>query len=243
MQSNDPCANSYIENNILVLFNKNINEEKVLYEYMKQTFDYIPPNDSGKVFVINGENYFIFSQQLNLMCMYSTKTLETTTESVLNDIMTILVKTIKKTLPDPKVANLVAPKLCMYLPDNNIVPFGFVRDDLYTNDVFGNSLGGLQLRMYIRTLTFNVEDYSLKLFPIPSKYIVSKIITQSPISTQSFTTLQQNNPTQSFTALSTTSAQSNIPFTQPFTPLTIQKPLTFGIQPQQYSFAQFGTKK
>jgi hypothetical protein len=70
-QTENPCENGYFYNNLLVLNNKNIHKDKHFSDYMKSTFNYLPPDNMNKTIVVDGKELYSLQQEFNIISCVS----------------------------------------------------------------------------------------------------------------------------------------------------------------------------
>jgi hypothetical protein len=199
IQSIYPLHNLFLYKNVLCLINSELIRDETILTYFKKTYNYTPLDNSFQTLVINiGNNnseIYHLSIHDNIFMLYSIdgKFFEPTI-TLLNTISDIICLMIKSKYNSYFLANLLSVKLCVYLPNNSKVPFGFVKksENNITN-LFGTQLLHQNLSLYIKNFEFN-EKYELKNISFENLIdytdMIKKFISQPVISAQSLPTFQ-----------------------------------------------------
>jgi hypothetical protein len=251
-QTQNPCENAYLYENILVLFNNYIHQDKVIHEYVKNTFNYLPENNNNKTLVVNNNELYSLTQQHNLIvCRSIDNKFLMNIEVFFYTLVEILSRGILQTYPDIEVANLLSTKLILYLPENIKVNLIGVRRNPETvdKDIFGNLLDA-KMCVYIKTFEYTTKS-NIKL--IPFNYIsqsTSQATQPFGSTTQPFGSTTQQANTQPFGSTTQPFGSTTQPFgsttqqanTQPFGSTTQQaNTQPFGSTTQQANTQPFGS--
>jgi len=176
MQTTQPTENGYLFGNCIVIHHAVVCRSTDWLTYLKDTFQFSPPNDSHKTIIYRLPQMFemfSFRSHLNMMCLYGLSG-KTVPRECLQEIVTLLSKMIVTTLPNHKLLNMVGYKMVLYVPEGTSVPFGMVQDELYSSDFFGTTFPLARMRMYIRPFSYNE---SLDLFAMPCSLTEYQVMT------------------------------------------------------------------
>lgn len=174
MQYNNPNEHGYVSGNSLLLHNQVVYQSADWLKYLKDTHQYLPPQDEHKTFIYSCAStnriteIFNIKSKLNLISFYSISgryTVDMT--QCLTELVEILSKMFVSLIPNQKILNLVGYKLLVYIPETCRPPFGFIRDDMYTGDVMGGVFPTGNLRLYVRPFQYN-EKMELHALPCSS---------------------------------------------------------------------------
>jgi hypothetical protein len=236
-QSVNPQENAYTNNSVVVFHNDKTSTNKELVEYIKTTYGYDIPNNTYKTIIVN-KNVFRFIFHINLFVIVPEIFVDDNPTLVVLNIIDYLSSLIRVQNLNYDIANKVGYKLYLYYGDNIPMPFGFIKENLYEQDFFGNAILH-KIRLYIRNFQYTPENKLTFTTDITSdtNTFLSKLVqeykqygkspvqndisfsTQSQPSQQSFSSLPSTSLPQSFNtpsnqSFSTSSNQSNpSPFT------------------------------
>ena len=185
-QTTNPNKNAYLNNNCLVLINKDTNEDVDMMDYVQKTFNYTVPNNRHKTIIVNNKYIFILNEKYNIfnVCPVIFSGSDTK-ESILSIVQTIS-KIITQDMPI-NLINLINFKLFLYFGDNFELPFGFVKEGLYITDMYQNNFAGNTLRLYIRSFQYTEEGKLTLSYPFNEKVDIKDVLSlyfSNPTSTQ-----------------------------------------------------------
>ncbi len=152
-QTTNLDAHAYTSDSLISLHNNKCSPEMI--EYIKNTYSYtIPQNNNYRTLIIN-KNVFRSITHFNLFVI-SPEIFDDNPIVVLNIMINYLSNLIRSMNKNSKLANTVDFKLYLYYGDDIEMPFGYVKEDLYDEDLFGNKIND-KLRLYIRNFRFTDE--------------------------------------------------------------------------------------
>ena len=175
MQTTHPTENGYLFGNCIVIHHAACLSTEWL-TYLKDTFQFSPPNDSHKTIIYRLPQtfeIFCFRSHLNVMCLYGMSG-KTVPRECLHELVTLLSKMLVTTLPNQRLLNMIGYKMILYVPEHAPVPFGMIRDGLYSTDFFGTTFPLARMQMYIRPFHYNE---SLDLFAMPCSATEYEVMT------------------------------------------------------------------
>jgi len=166
MQTNDPNGHCYFFNNCLVINNELSYSSPELIYYLQQKFSYTPPRDSYKTIILNDKEIFSLRIFSNLFILQSVK-------GEYNDPPYIYLRTIVQILSDMikcstplHVLKQMEYKLLFYVPDSMVIPFEFIKEDLYQTDFLTGQPFPRRdyLRLFIRYISYDKMG-NVEIFP------------------------------------------------------------------------------